>query len=496
MLASFMLGSQTNVVKRSPRAFESLRGRLLAAIAAGAGLAHGCGGRAQDVANEDAEQPSRAGSSAREREPSTGRAGAPSTPGRTPPVSPPRDEPEPGPRDGELCYSPTNIAEATGVGNLLQFLPADAIDENGCLASDYSQWLDGGACNYDPRPAVFRGNRCCHLLDSSLPACGRPFVVGDAARTAPLLPGSAWTETGAGRAPHGLAPTLAREIGLEWLADAQLEHASIAAFASFSLSLLAVGAPAELVAACQRAGLDEVEHARGTFDLASRFTGETLSPGPLSLAGLAIDTDLEALVLRTWLDGCVEETLAALVAAAQLDGARDEGVRAVLTRIAADEARHAELAWSFVSWALASGGPQIRRALVAARRELAGETRCYSEEPRRVSTDVEEVPNAEMPFWAGFAAPLTRAAGAGEPGPDLGHEALACHRALGVAAFDAPAEAASLAERHAHGRLSAAELRNLRARACHDVIGPALDALLEPGSERAAPPSHGSALSA
>src|SRR6187551_2575169 len=27
-----------------------------------------------------------------------------------------------------------------------------------------------------------------------------------------------------------------------------------------------------------------------------------------------------------------------------------------------------------------------------------------------------------MPFWAGFAAPLTREAGAGEPGTDLGHE--------------------------------------------------------------------------
>jgi hypothetical protein len=197
----------------------------------------------------------------------------------------------------------------------------------------------------------------------------------------------------------------------------------VAAFSSFSLSLLAIGAPAELLAACQRAGRDEVEHARACFALAGRFMGATLGPGPLSLAGFQLETQLEALVLRTWLDGCVEETVAALVAAAQLAGARDEAVRAALTRIAADEARHAELAWSFLSWALASGGPELRRTLLAARDQLEA---------------------------SGIGAPRASSS----------------------------ASDAQLAERHAHGRLSPDELRNLRANAWHEVILPALDALL------------------
>lgn len=411
------------------RSFEALRGRLLAAIAAGAGLVPACGGRAQDVADEDAELGlGRAGSSARDRESGVARQRpSPSgqgTPGRG-------SQPEPAARDGEICYSPSSLLEASGLGSVAEFLPADAFDENGCLTSDYSGWLDSGSCNYDPRPAVVRGDRCCHLLDSGVPVCGRPFVVEDSARTAPVASGGAWTDAALASAPHRLAPSLAREIGLEWLADARLEHASLAAFTSFSLSLLAVGAPAELLAACQRAGLDEIEHARACFALASRFMGATLGPGPLSLTGLEIETDLEALVLRTWLDGCVEETVAALVAAAQLAVARDEAVRAALTRIAADEARHAELAWSFLGWALASGEPRLGRALAAARDQL-------------------------------------EASGIGS-----------------APASSAPDDAAT-GERQAHGRLSAGELRRLRAGAWRDVIRPTLDAMLEPAAHAGA----------
>lgn len=421
-------------------AVAAFRGRLLVAIAAGAGLVHACGGQAQDFADDDAElELGRAGSSARApgsgagSGSSTGSAGAPARPqGATPSAR------EAAPREGEICYSPHRIAEVSGVGNLIEFLPSDAIDENGCLASDYSSWLDGGACNYDPRPAVVRGDQCCHLLDSEIPACGRPFVIDDAARTAPVGSGGAWTHAAIASAPHRLPAPLAREIGLEWLADAQLEHASVAAFASFSLSLLAVGAPPELLAACQRAGLDEVEHARACFALASRFMGLTLGPGPLSLAGLEIETELESLVLRAWLDGCVEETVAALAAAAQLARAEDEPVRAALTRIAADEARHAELAWSFVAWALASGGPGLRHTLLAARDRL---------------------------------------------------------EAGGIGAPHAP-HAKELAERHAHGRLSAPELRQLRASTWRDVIRPALDALLETTSQPAPLPSRGQSLGA
>jgi hypothetical protein len=63
--------------------------------------------------------------------------------------------------------------------------------------------------------------------------------------------------------------------------------------------------------------------------------------------------------------------------------------------------------------------------LLAGAREALGETRS----PRRVSTHVKEVPNAEMPIWPGSPCPSPAQRGRGEPGTDLGHEALERHAA-------------------------------------------------------------------
>jgi hypothetical protein len=152
-----------DVVKHAmPAAFETVRRRLIAAVAVGFALVQACGGRAADVAEgEDEEATSEAGA----------RAVLPARPGGS--TSSPRGQPvTPPPREGEICYSPSRIAES-GLAGILPFLPDDAIDSNNCLASTYSGWLGGGGCNYDPRPAVVRGDRCCYLLDSSRPDCGR-----------------------------------------------------------------------------------------------------------------------------------------------------------------------------------------------------------------------------------------------------------------------------------------------------------------------------------
>jgi len=75
-------------------------------------------------------------------------------------------------------------------------------------------------------------------------------------------------------------------------------------------------------------------------------------------------------------EGCVGETLGALLAREQLDHTTDPGVRSLLihANIVADEARHAELAWSFVRWAIAQGGEPIRRAAAAAIRRAVDAT--------------------------------------------------------------------------------------------------------------------------
>jgi hypothetical protein len=145
-----------------------------------------------------------------------------------------------------------------------------------------------------------------------------------------------------------------------------MEHASIASFARFTLHLLALGAPPELVEDAQRASLDEIAHARACFALASRHAGAALGPGPLPLEGALPTLTLAEAAAAAVTEGCVGETLAALVAAEQLRVAVDPQARAALEKIAADEARHAELAYRFVAWAVASGGDDVRGAVARA----------------------------------------------------------------------------------------------------------------------------------
>lgn len=57
-----------------------------------------------------------------------------------------------------------------------------------------------------------------------------------------------------------------------------MEHASVAAFARFTLQLLAMGAPAELVQASVGAAADELDHARLRFGIADRFDGRLGAP--------------------------------------------------------------------------------------------------------------------------------------------------------------------------------------------------------------------------
>jgi hypothetical protein len=77
-------------------------------------------------------------------------------------------------------------------------------------------------------------------------------------------------------------------------------------------------------------------------------------------------TDLAGVAAAAVRDGCIGETVASLVAAEQLACCEDGAVRAVLSAIAEDEARHAELAWRFVRWAVETGDARVREAVAAA----------------------------------------------------------------------------------------------------------------------------------
>ena len=202
---------------------------------------------------------------------------------------------------------------------------------------------------------------------------GRPFVVEGVARSAPLCARADWR---AELRPEltRLGPAERRLLADAWARSGQFEHASVASFARVVLDLLAHAAPPELVEAAQTACGEEVRHARLCFALASAYAGEALGPGPLLAPAAPPSADLAELAAATVLEGCINETCAALEALTARDLCEEPVVREVLAEIAADEARHAALAWRTVAWALRVGGEPVRDAVRAAfRRGLAAD---------------------------------------------------------------------------------------------------------------------------
>jgi len=213
-----------------------------------------------------------------------------------------------------------------------------------------------------PDPTV---QQCCYtaLLATSTICEGRPFTVHGEARTAALARRADWKAT---LSPdlNGLDEEARRELADAWGRDALAEHASIASFARFALELLAVGAPADLVAGAHKAMGDEIRHAELCFALASAYAGKAVGPARLriedALAGRSDPAEVAAAVVR---EGCMGETVAALIAAASRDAAEDEAVKSALSSIAPDEEAHAALAWRYVAWALRNGEHRVRAAI-------------------------------------------------------------------------------------------------------------------------------------
>lgn len=221
----------------------------------------------------------------------------------------------------------------------------------------------------EKREATKDPNICCyHWFDY---CSGRPLLAGDEALAAPVTPGDTWLGEHISEDMLGAPdPEASRLLAEAWLADAQMEHASVAAFARATLELMAVGAPPELLAGCAEAGRDEVRHAELCFALAAAYGGVAMAPGPLPpLAPRA--GGLVALACDTFREGCVGETIAALTALRAGRGCRAPAAADALRQIADDETRHAELAWATVAWAVDVGGPEVAAAV----RELAARLR-------------------------------------------------------------------------------------------------------------------------
>jgi hypothetical protein len=189
-------------------------------------------------------------------------------------------------------------------------------------------------------------------------------LVAGTPRLAPVAARSDWSGSVVSSADQ-LDSGLRAHLAAAWTELGQMEHASIAAFARFTLELLALGAPSDLVEQSQAAMADETRHAKLCFALASAHAGRDIGPGALDVSGVALAFDLETSVLTAFVEGCVGETVAAAEAREAAHFATDPAVATLLAAIAEDEARHAALAWRFVAWALRSSEPGARTRILA-----------------------------------------------------------------------------------------------------------------------------------
>jgi hypothetical protein len=214
--------------------------------------------------------------------------------------------------------------------------------------------LENGACCYDVVVKPFP----CYV--------GRTFFVDEGIVKAELRRGRSWRE-GSSPDVSALPPATRRALGDAWARDGLFEHASVASFSRFSMQLLALGAPAELLRDTHAACIDEVRHAELCLALASAYLGEDVEPASLPMpAPITIEPDLAAVAAEVVMEGCIGETVATAQALDALAAATDPAVREALAITVADETRHAELAWRFVTWAIDEGGEPVREAVLEA----------------------------------------------------------------------------------------------------------------------------------
>ena len=206
---------------------------------------------------------------------------------------------------------------------------------------------------------------CCYTHTYACP--GRPLRDGDQWVVAPERRAEGWL-TDCEWCAADLEQILKLDVesrasfAAAWRRDGLLEHASVASFSRAALELLALAAPADLVAQYQRAALEEIRHAQMCFAIAYRYDPVPTAPGPL-VAPAARESSFVRLAVDTFIEGCVHETTAALEASRAAAGCTVTAIRRVLHRIADDETEHSATAWATVAWALEQGGQLVALAL-------------------------------------------------------------------------------------------------------------------------------------
>ncbi|KAL7460879.1 hypothetical protein ACHAXS_001313 [Conticribra weissflogii] len=158
-------------------------------------------------------------------------------------------------------------------------------------------------------------------------------------------------------------------LGLDWSNRALGEHASIASFSAFSIALMTNGAPSFLIEESLKAGLDEIRHAKTSFEIASALLGKEVEPGPLPVSHISFDGNLTKMAFAVAQEGCIDETFSAMAAYleaayiediiqgslgntpySEVDLATLSWIRDELRIIVEEESKHSSLAWRTLSW--------------------------------------------------------------------------------------------------------------------------------------------------
>ncbi|MCO4763283.1 MAG: ferritin-like domain-containing protein [Myxococcales bacterium] len=137
-----------------------------------------------------------------------------------------------------------------------------------------------------------------------------------------------------------------QSVGAVLAQMAYLEAAAVDAFEQLAEQLRGFGAPNQLIQRCLLAADDERRHASV---IGAHATGHAI-PSPLATAA---PTDLFSVALHNAVEGCVNEAWAALMAHERSRRLDDPQLRADFAVIAADETRHAQLAWDLHAWFVA-----------------------------------------------------------------------------------------------------------------------------------------------
>ncbi|MFO0550325.1 MAG: ferritin-like domain-containing protein [Polyangiaceae bacterium] len=216
----------------------------------------------------------------------------------------------------------------------------------------------------------------CGASGEQVESCFLARVTGEASTDTAVVVCNGWSRpscsshqtnfVGGRVSPAGTRDTNASS----WLLTmAAAEASSIGAFDVLARELASLGAPQRFVRRARLARLDEVRHARAIARLAR---GERPPRARPARSIRKAPRERAAILTENLTDGCVMETFGALVALAQAERAADPRVRRTMAAVAADELRHAALAWAIAGWAQGGALDDAARAtLRAALRVLA-----------------------------------------------------------------------------------------------------------------------------